>query len=172
MGGAAVTAVDQLRGRFLAEVHAECAELLSHANAEAHAIRVAAAAQGRALVEQARAEGTAAASLDGVHQTGRARRHGRALVLAERRALYDDLRAQALAAAQELRGAPGYDALLERLAVRARAQLGADAELEVDPAGAGGVRAHAGHRHVDYTLPALVVRCLDALGTEVERLWA
>ena len=41
-----------------------------------------------------------------------------------------------------------------------------------DAPGAGGVFAPRGDRLVDYSLDALVERCLDGLGTKVERLWA
>jgi len=37
---------------------------------------------------------------------------------------------------------------------------------------AGGVRASNGARHVDYTLDALVERCLERLGGRLEQLWA
>ena len=56
-----------------------------------------------------------------------------------------------------LRGAAGYPALLERLTRAARDQLGADAEVEVDP-GIGGVIGRTGRTSVDYTLPALADR--------------
>ncbi len=70
-----------------------------------------------------------------------------------------------------LRSAPGYDELLDRLAAAARRDLGDDASVERDPPDAGGVRAQAGTRSVDYTLPALAARWIDELGSSVRRLW-
>jgi hypothetical protein len=51
-----------------------------------------------------------------------------------------------------------------------RQELGADAEVELDPPD-GGVIGHLGNRRVDHTLPQLVERCLLERATELERLW-
>jgi hypothetical protein len=96
----------------------------------------------------------------------------RMAVLAARGDAYAELRRRARTAALTLRADSGYPQLLERLSAAARAELGPGAELEVDPAGAGGVRARRGSRRVDHTLPTLADRCVDALGAEAARLWA
>ena len=92
-------------------------------------------------------------------------------MLSARGALYEELGRRARAAVLDLRGEPGYEDLLARLAARARRELGDDAVLEVDPPDAGGVRARAGSRRVDYTLPALAAGCLESLGPRLRRLW-
>jgi vacuolar-type H+-ATPase subunit E/Vma4 len=84
----------------------------------------------------------------------------------------EEVRARAREAAVRLREDPRYPELLERLKRIAIAQLGNEAELEVDPSGVGGVIAHAGSVRVDYTLPALAERALEALDGELERLWS
>jgi vacuolar-type H+-ATPase subunit E/Vma4 len=158
-----------LRSALLEQRHAEAERVLAHAEERAEARLAEAETTGRALVEQARAEGVAAAAIAGAHEEARARRQARALVLAAKREVFEESRRRALAAAHALRSEPGYASLLERLSARARRQLGASAILEIDPP-AGGVRASNGARHVDYTLDALVERCLAQLGTEVEAL--
>jgi hypothetical protein len=71
-----------------------------------------------------------------------------------------------------LRDDPGYPALIDRLERLAREQLGPAAEIERDPPLMGGVLGRAGGQHVDYTLPAISERHLQAMGAEVERLWS
>lgn len=174
MGGAAgVTfAADPLRQALLEQACADAAQMLDDADAAATATIHAAESRGRALVEQAVAEGVAAAEAAGAHGKAQARRRARSLVLSTQRELYDEVARQAHTAARGLREGAGYAQLLERLSAAARAQLGGDAVLDVDPPELGGVRASNGGRHVDYTLDALVDRCLEQLGTRLERVWA
>jgi vacuolar-type H+-ATPase subunit E/Vma4 len=122
-------------------------------------------------VAQARAEGEAAATLEGAQEQAQARRAARSGVLAAQRALLEELQRRARDTAQELRAGPSYAALLDRLEALAREQLGADARMTRDAPGSGGVLATGGDRLVDYSLDALARRCLDGLGTKVERLW-
>ena len=56
-------------------------------------------------------------------------------------------------------------------AALAAAQLGAEAEITVDPDGEPGIVASAGHRRVDYRLTTLADRAFDALGADVATLW-
>jgi vacuolar-type H+-ATPase subunit E/Vma4 len=159
-----------VRDALLAEARADAARLLEEADARAAATRAAAEQAGEELVRAAREEGDAAAALEGAHDGARARRTARALVLAAQREVYDELRNSARARAQELRASPDYKALLERYASAARAQLGADATVALDPA--GGLRATAGTRSVDYTLDAVVDRAVDAIGERTAALWS
>lgn len=160
-----------LRDALLAQVRDEAVRTLARADEEAGTRRREAEQHGRALVAQARAEGVAAAGLAGVHGEARSRHRARRLVLEARRELYDEVERQARAAAQTLRDRPGYARLLERLSALAREQLGDEAVLEVDPPDVGGVRASSGGRHVDYTLDALVRRCLSQKQHELDGLW-
>jgi vacuolar-type H+-ATPase subunit E/Vma4 len=163
---------EAIRTIVLADVESDAGTVDAAAEAEARAELERAQARARAVVERARREGAAAGDLEGARERAEARRRSQRLVLDARRAVYDDFRREAHEGALLLRASGGYGALLERLAEAARSQLGTDAELEVDPAGVGGVRARAGARAVDYTLPALVDRCIASLGSEVERLWS
>ena len=86
-------------------------------------------------------------------------------MLAAQRQVWDELRASALSAVREA----ADDALAERLAQTAREQLGDDAVIERDAA--GGLRASAGVRRVDYTLEPLVDRCLARLGSAATEAW-
>ena len=160
-----------LRDALLADARARAAAQLAEASRRAAAQRDAAEAEGTVLVERARAEGSAAAELETAAEDARGHRRARTLVLAARNDVYEELRRRAHAAADGLREGPGYPALLERLATQARSQLGPDAKLELDPPG-GGVVASSGARRVDYTLAALVERCIHLLGARMERLWA
>jgi vacuolar-type H+-ATPase subunit E/Vma4 len=165
-------AVEPLRHALLEHAHAEAERVLAAADERADELLAEAEAHGAALVEQARADGLAAAALAGAHEQALARRRARGVVLTAQRDLYLELRRQARDAVHALRQEPrSYAALLERLSTAALGQLGNGASLEVDPTGAGGVRASSGPRHVDYTLDALVERCLERLGGDLERLW-
>jgi vacuolar-type H+-ATPase subunit E/Vma4 len=166
------TAVDTLRATFLDDVRADADRELAEADRQVAAMRAEAEERGRALVEEARREGIAAAGIVGRQDRAAARRRARAVVLTAKRELYEELCRQAKAAVRSLRDDPGYPALLERLAATVRAQLGEDAVVEVDPPGPGGVRGSSGGRHVDYTLDALAERCRERLGGGLERLWA
>jgi vacuolar-type H+-ATPase subunit E/Vma4 len=172
-GGADVTvAVEPVRAAFLEHARAEAERTLHEADEQAAALLRQAEAQGLSLVEQARAEGVAVAGTEGAAEEARARRRARALVLAAEQELLEELRAGAHEAAHRLRQAPGYAELVDRLAATATTQLGGEARVESDPPEAGGVRASSGHRHVDYSLDVLADRCLERLGSRLERLWA
>jgi hypothetical protein len=160
-----------LRDALLEDARAKAAAELAEAAGRATRQREAAESEGAAVVERARAEGAAAADAENAAQQALARRQARALVLAARNDVYEELRRRARTAAHDLRGTPDYRALQERLAATARSQLGADARLELDPPG-GGVVATSGTRRVDYSLDALVERCIELLGSRAERLWA
>ncbi len=138
----------------------------------------AARAAADAAVAEARDEGTRVAEHAGARLRARARREAQRRVLESRRAAYDALRVQALAAlapgAAPAGGGPSsppaVDALSDRLRRAAAEQLGADAR--VDDAPGGGIVAEADGRRVDYSLPAVVDRCIDALGARVAELWS
>lgn len=171
MGVAAGVSLDPVREALLAQAEVEAERLLSQAESRAAGQVAQAEEQKAALVRRARAEGEAAAELEAASELTHARRHARTLVLEAKRAVYDDVRREAQAAVQHLRLEPRYEKLLERLAARAREDLGPEVELEVDPPD-GGVIGRVDNRSVDYTLPALVERCFTEHAGELERLWA
>lgn len=158
-----------LRTSLLDRARAEAQSVLDAARREAGDRRAAARAEAGAVLRRAVADCDAAAGAARARRRLRARRQARAIVLRARRDAYEELRTGAQAAVADLRVQPGYAQLRERLAAAARDQLGADAEL-TEPAG-GGVVARAGERLVDYSLPAMVERCLANLGPELEELW-
>jgi vacuolar-type H+-ATPase subunit E/Vma4 len=149
--------------------HAE--EIVAQAEADARERLEAARRDADELIARAHAEGEA----EGREQAARAQAGERFAahmqVLAARRASYDALRERARYAALGLREDPSYSHLLARLEAAARRDLGADAELTLDPS-RGGVIARAGSREVDYTLAALAERCVEELGAKVAALWA
>jgi hypothetical protein len=89
-------------------------------------------------------------------------------VLAARSRAYASLRRDAASAIAALADDPGYRT---RLVDLARARLG-DREARILEAAGGGVIAEIGSRRVDYSLDALLQRCLDRLGDEIAGLWA
>lgn len=163
---------DRLRATLLAGVEAEAEATVSAAELRAAEEVERACGDSERLQEHARAEGEVAAELESTRALALARSRARRIVLEARQAVYEDFCAQALAAALALRAdRKAYERLLGRLEATARRTLGDGAEVELDPAGVGGVRARAGRRSVDLTLPTLVDRCVAALGTRVEELW-
>lgn len=171
MGVAAGVSLDPVREALLAEAEAEAEGIVGQAEERAAAQVAQAEERKAALVRRARAEGETAAELEAASELAQARRTARTLVLESKRAVYDDARREARVAVQRLRSEPRYEELLERLAARAREELGPEAELELDPPD-GGVIGRVDNRRVDNTLPALVERCLAEHAAELERLWA
>ena len=128
-------------------------------------------AEATAIERRARDEGEAAADAVAARARAALRRESTATVLgAERRAL-DELRARVRDAVLGLREAPDYPQLLDGLTARARARLGAGADVVRDPDGLGGVIAQHERRRLDYTLPALAERALAELGAATDDLW-
>jgi vacuolar-type H+-ATPase subunit E/Vma4 len=160
-----------LRAAVLDEAEADVARRRAAVEVEAEHRLAAARAEAGALVEQGRLEGRLAGERESARRRGAASRSAREARLGARGSLYDELRSRAAAEALALRSEPGYRDLLDRLVATARAQLGAGAQLEIDPPGVGGVRARSGSRSVDYSLPVLVDRVLADLDGEVEKLW-
>jgi vacuolar-type H+-ATPase subunit E/Vma4 len=166
--GVAHIGLEPLHDALLGEARQAARDRRTGARRDARGILEQAEAEARALLERARADGEAAAELEAERERARAQREARALVLETKQAFRKELERRALAAAAELRNEPRYGTMLEGLARMARIQLGDEAVLEVDPP-EGGVIAHAGARRVDYSLPALVERCLAQMNGDLER---
>jgi vacuolar-type H+-ATPase subunit E/Vma4 len=145
--------------RLLAEVDAEGDSIIARARAEAEAIRA-----------EARSQGEADATAVLVAERARARRQARAVVLAAQRESYTALRARVVEEAATLRLDPAYATWRDGLGERVRAALGPDAVVTEHPE--GGVLGEAPGRRVAHTLAGLATRALDALGPDVEGLWA
>lgn len=163
--------VDAVRTSLLATVAAESGQARAEARGES-ALRLAEArAQAHEIVSEARRLGELDAEAAVARRRVRAQRRARTLALEARRQVFDAFRREAVSAALELRASREYGALLERLEEAARDQLGEGATIERDPPGSGGVVGRAGGRSVDYSLPALVDRCVAGLGDELQELW-
>jgi hypothetical protein len=155
--------------------------LLARARADARRDRDDAAAAGSAQLARARQEagailadarrkGRADGASAAAAERARARREAQALLLAARRQAYEELLRRSRAGAAALRDDPDYSALRAHLTRLARERAGAAATV-VEPPG-GGVVATGPDRRVDCSLAALAERAVDALGVEVEGLWA
>ncbi|MCO5995549.1 hypothetical protein NE234_19470 [Actinoallomurus sp. WRP9H-5] len=143
--------------RIRAEAAAEAAATVGRARAEADA-----------LLAEARAAGAAEGAALAAEDLTRARREARAIVLRARQEACERLRAQVRAAVSALlRDDP---ALAERLRTLARHLAGAGADIA--PGAGGGVVARGDGTLVDCSPSALTDRAFEALGAEVERLWA
>lgn len=123
------------------------------------------------LVDAARPEGIELAHADVGIVVADAERAARQVVLRTQQEAVEELRASALRAAASMPRDARYAAWLSCARDLARDQLGGNADLTLDVPGKGGIVATAGMRAVDYTLPAVVERCLEVLGPEVESLW-
>jgi vacuolar-type H+-ATPase subunit E/Vma4 len=170
VGVAARIGLDPVREALLAQARRDADVLVQQAADRAEARVAEAEGEIEAQILRARAEGESAAELEAATELARAGRRARAHVLGAQRAVYDDVRRRAHDTARELRSSPGYPELVERLASRARAELGPEAEIERDPP-AGGVLARAGNRRLDYTLPVLTELALAEHAADIEELW-
>jgi vacuolar-type H+-ATPase subunit E/Vma4 len=168
---AGIGGLDPVREALLAQAERDADRLVQQAADRAAAQVAEAKDETEAQIRRARAEGAAAAELEAAAELARAGRRARAHVLEAQRAVYDEVRRKAHEATRELRSTPGYADLVERLATRARAELGPEAKIERDPP-AGGALARAGNRRLDYTLPVLVESALAEHAEDVEELWA
>ena len=156
--------------------------LLSTASIEAQTIRRGAQERATRIIDQARAEAAAlierrlaaaerVLQLEEQERLADARAEARTTVLRAQRSVLIEARAAAYAAARELVGDPRYERLLKRLAAEARERLVGAGPVELLGATGGGLLARAGNRQIDYSLDALVDRCLRAVGSELEQLW-
>lgn len=160
------------RESLLADARAAAARVRAAGEAEADEAVAQARRHAAELVPAAREQGAEEGRLQAAADEAGARVRARGQVLAARREAYDELRRAAREAVLRLRDEPEYDDLLARLAEQARRDLGTSADVEVDPPEVGGVRATAGSRLVDYTLPTLADRCVGHLGPALRRLWS
>ncbi len=159
--------LDPVRAALLADADMEAADLIDAARAEQADTLGSARRDAEERIRTARAEGLAAADAAAAEQRARTRREAREIVLAARRAVWEQARERLRTAAGQRREQPG---LTEALAGLAREQLGDDAAVSVDT-DVGGVIATHGSRSVDYRLPAVADRLLDAHREEVGGLW-
>lgn len=160
------------RHALLEDARERAAERLEAAEAETGQRLAAARRQAEALIAAARVRGETEGRVAGARDAAVQRSFAHLQVLAVQREIYDEFRRRARATVLGLREEPGYPALVDRLAACARRELGDGVEIERDPPGLGGVRATAGTRSVDLTLPTLADRAIAALGPRLRKLWS
>ena len=128
----------------------------------------------RGAVEQIRRaerRGAAAAQARADQRLAQARGEAHGEILQAKEEIRRRLHRTVQAAAFDLRSDLRYPELLNELERLARNQLGPNVQIERDDP-SGGIMAIAGSRQVDYTLPPLAERALDALSDKVKLLWA
>jgi vacuolar-type H+-ATPase subunit E/Vma4 len=163
-------------------LHAVQDSALSGAFADAEAIRTAARERAARIIDQARAEAAALieqrrkaterlAVLQERERLAEARAQARARVLRAQSSVLIDARRTAHAAVRLLVKDARYEQLLERLAADSRDRLQALGPVQITVLPEGGLVARAGSREIDYSLAAQLDRCLDAMASELERLW-
>jgi V/A-type H+/Na+-transporting ATPase subunit E len=154
-----------------------------HAAADqADAVRRTGERRAAQIVAQARADAAALiarrcaaaehlAELDECERLAEARAEARGTVLRAQRSVLGEARADAHRAVRDLVGDPRLERLLRRLATDAHERLATPGPVEIVAAPDGGFLARAGTREIDYSLRAQVDRIVDAMASELERLW-
>lgn len=155
---------------------------LANASADADALRRAAQERAGEIIDQARVAAAAVivarraaaerlADLEARERLAEARGEARATVLRAQRSVLLRARSAAHAAARRLVDDSRYDRLIERLTLDARERLAPAGPVQIVRLAEGGLVARAGSREIDYSLGAQVDRWLEAMATELERLW-
>jgi vacuolar-type H+-ATPase subunit E/Vma4 len=168
-GTAQTAALAPVRTYLLRQARAEADRITEEARRTAVATLRQARLAADAAVARASAQGRADATPAAAAEQALARDQARSIVLGAQREVYQDLRAQALAAVGGVQTEPGYQELLSRLVIMAARAAGQGAAVTVQPQ--GGVMAQSGEVVVDCTLPRLAGRAVDELGDEVRQLW-
>jgi hypothetical protein len=136
-------ALEPVRRALLDRAAADAAGTRASADDQAEALLARARAEADRLVAEARAQGAADGAVTLAASRARTRRQARAVVLAAQRRAYEELRRQAR---QEAR------------------RLVADLDLPSSAPGEG--------RRISWSPDALADEGVDALGAELEKLWA
>jgi vacuolar-type H+-ATPase subunit E/Vma4 len=162
-------ALAPVRAYLLTGAETEAKRILTEARAQADSVLEQAQRDAAETVSRARARGEADGAPAAAAERSRARDQSRSIMLGAQQEAYQELRAQARAAADGLRSEPGYQALLSRLVTMATQAAGPGAAVTVQPE--GGAVARSGDVIVDCTLPRLADLAVDGLGDQVRELW-
>lgn len=154
----------------MSRARADAERLFAEVDTDADALIARARVEADTVLAQARAQGETDAEALLVAERAQARRQARSVVLAAQRDTYDELRSGVLAALPALRADPAYAAWCGRLRESVRAVLGPDAVVTEHPD--GGVLGEVAGRRAAFTLVGLADQAIDALGPDVEGLWA
>jgi vacuolar-type H+-ATPase subunit H len=160
-----------VRETLMAEAERDAGRMISAAREEAE--RQVARARQKADDEVDRARAAARAEADERLAMERAatRREARRVVLETRERIRQSLIEASILGVVGHRGSRDYQRFLERVERHVQVLLGEDAEITRDPP-EGGVIGRCGQRRLDYTVPAVVERVIDALGADLEELWS
>jgi len=159
-------ALEPLRAALITRAHAEASRIREDADAAAQQVIAAARDEAAAVLARARADGEAEAAALLEAEAARSRQVARSLVLAARRATYDEARVRARSAVRALLADGQRRA---RLAAALRARLGGVGAVRDHPD--GGLVAETGDgRSIDASAGALVDTVISA--KDVEQLWA
>lgn len=163
-----VGALDPVRERMLSGARIEADRILARAKARAAVTIDQSRKEAADAVALAAAAGRAQAAPAAAAERARGRERARSVLLGARRAAYDELRGQVLAAVAGLRDEPGYDRLA-RLAEMAARAAGPGATITAAPD--GGIVARSGNVVVDCSLSRLAALAVETLGERVRALW-
>jgi hypothetical protein len=166
--GSLADRLEPVRRAVLADARARADEIVANARREAREVVDRAERDVDEAVADAVRRSTIAARAHADQLRARAATDAHAEELSAREEIRQQLRDAVREAARGLPDDPRYPGLLDGLEARARTQLGPDARVERDPT--GGIVAVAGSRRVDYSLPALAERAIEA-HPEVVALW-
>lgn len=167
-GTVTAAAVEPVRAALLRAARAAADRDVAAAQHDADDVLATATATVSAMHAAAAEAGRAEAAARNARVQAQARRDRRAAELRGQAAAYAQLRERVRAAVGAL--PVSHPQLRDRLAARARAELGPDARIT--DATDGGLLAEAPGRRLDLSLDALADLAVDALGAEVNRLWA
>jgi vacuolar-type H+-ATPase subunit E/Vma4 len=171
VGGDACVTLEAVRDAALADASSHADRTRRAAEERAEQIIADGRAEAASVVARHRAAAESLADLEERARLAEARTQAHAVVLQAQRSVLRDATEAAHARARQLADDPRYERLIEHLVAEARERLGTDSEVELIAAPEGGVVARAGSRQLDYSLHAQVDRCLEALASELERLW-
>jgi vacuolar-type H+-ATPase subunit E/Vma4 len=160
-----VTGLEAVRKRRLEEARRDAERVLAEAREESNRLRAAADSDAQALISTARRQGDAAADADTLRDWTSARRHARAIVLAEQKAAYRKLVDDA---ADAVRSDPRFAQFVGQVVDGAKQVLGPGAQ--VTAAGDEVVARRAG-REVRWTLSEAVQLAIDSGAIDFEELW-
>jgi vacuolar-type H+-ATPase subunit E/Vma4 len=164
----AISAVRELELRVAAE---EAETIRRAGDGRAEQIMAQARVEAAALIERRCAAAQRLAELEAGDRMAEARTRARGTVLRAQQSALSEARASAHAVIRELVGDPRLDRLLGRLAADAHQRLASAGPVELTETPDGGFVARAGTREIDCSLRAQVDRFLDAMASELERLW-
>jgi hypothetical protein len=166
---AAAAALEPLKAELVHRAHAAAAARLQQAAAEDAATIAEAEREAAVIVEQARQEGIAEASIWRAAQRARSRRQARAVILRARAEASEELRRRGTAAVARLIGDPSYLELRERLVADIRAELGEEAAITEAPS--GGVIGTVPGRRLDCSFATLVEQVLAERAAQPDVPW-